>query len=210
MALTRIKIVITDDYLLLRTAWKLLLQSHPDFEVVATLADGRATINFIRSHPVDVVLMDINMPGLNGIDATAEIDNMAPWIKVIGLSMHSEYHFIHKLLKAGARGFVSKSADKEELFRAILDVHNNIPYISPSVSPAFIKNLKEGTGRLTERELAIVKYLVQGFTSRQIGAELCISFKTVEAHKYNVFKKLEVGSTAAMTKKVLEKGIIIP
>jgi DNA-binding NarL/FixJ family response regulator len=210
----KIKILIADDYLLLRTAWKLLLQSNPDFVVVGTTGDGKATIDFIRGNRVDIVLMDINMPNKSGIETTFEINNIAPWIKVIGLSMHNEIHYVNKMMKAGAKGFVTKSADKEELFKAISSVYNNIPYISPLLSHNLLGRLAEDNCQrkkteLSNRELDIIKYIIQGRTSRQIGEELSISFKTVEAHKCNIFKKLEVNNSVSMTKKVLEEGIVL-
>jgi DNA-binding NarL/FixJ family response regulator len=211
----KIKIVIADDFLLLRTAWPLLLHTNPNFEVVGTTPDGRATVDFIKAYKdVDVILMDINMPVLNGIEATVEIDNIAPWIKVIGLSMYSEFHYANKMLKAGAKGFVTKSADKDELFRAIIDVYNNIPYISPSISKTFHERLNENgeiktKNDLSSREIDIIKGIINGQTSKEIAEELSISSKTVDVHKTNIFKKLNVHNTASMTKKVMEEGILI-
>lgn len=211
----KIRIVIADDFLLLRTAWQILLQSNPDFEVVGTTPDGLSAVNFIRNNrEVDIVLMDINMPNLNGIEATMEIDNIAPWVKVIGLSMHSEFHYANKMIKAGAKGFVTKSADKEELFKAINDVYNNIPYISPVISNKLMEKLDsngemETKNYLSSREIDIIKLIINGKTSKEIAEELFISSKTVDAHKNNIFKKLNVHNTASMTKKVLEEGIVI-
>jgi DNA-binding NarL/FixJ family response regulator len=215
----KIKILIADDFLLLRTAWQALLQSNPEFEVVGTAADGIYAIDFIRNrnNNVDIVLMDINMPNLNGIEATTEICNIAPSIKVIGLSMHNEFHYANKMIKAGAKGFVTKSADKDELFKAIYDVYdvyNNIPYISPQISNKLIEKLDEkgeigAKNSLSAREIDIIKLVISGKTSREIGEQLFISSKTVDAHKNNIFKKLNVHNTASMTKKVIEEGIVV-
>jgi two-component system response regulator NreC len=211
----KIKILIADDFLLLRTAWQALLQSNPEFEVVGTAADGMYAVEFVKNNmSVDVVLMDINMPNLNGIEATAEITDIAPQIKVIGLSMHNEFHYTNKMVKAGAKGFVTKSADKEELFKAIYDVYNNIPYISPVISNKVADKADEQSegeehSPLSTREIDIIRLVVNGKTSKEIGEELFISSKTVDAHKNNIFKKLNVHNTASMTKKVLEEGIIV-
>ncbi len=214
MSLPKIRIVIADDYLLLRTAWKLLLQSNTAFEVVGLCGDGASTVEFIKNNKVDIVLMEINMPGLSCIEVTQMIGNIAPWIKIIGLSLYNEFHYINKLIKAGAKGFVTKSAGKEELFKAIEDVYNNIPFVSPSISHLLIKNYSAigtsiETGELTMRELDVIKNIISGRTSKEIGELMCISTKTVESHKYNIFKKLNVNNSVSLTKMVIEQGIIV-
>jgi DNA-binding NarL/FixJ family response regulator len=134
---SKIKILIADDFLLLRTAWKILLTSNLDFEVIGTAEDGIEAIDFVTNNRTDVVLMDISMPNLNGVDATSALIKIDPAIKVIGLSMHNEFHYANKMISAGAKGFVTKSSAKDELFKAIYDVYNGIPYISPAPSNDF-------------------------------------------------------------------------
>jgi two-component system response regulator NreC len=212
---SKIKILIADDFLLLRTAWRILLETNPEFEVVGTAADGVLAVDFIKKNRnVDVVLMDISMPNMNGIDATTEICKIDPAIKVIALSMHNEFHYINKIIRAGGKGYVSKSVDKEELFRAIYDVYNNISYLSPITSNKIIEKLDKNGGVelksvLSFREINIIKLIIEGKTSKEIGEQLFISPKTVDTYKNSIFKKLNVHNTASMTKKVLEEGIII-
>jgi DNA-binding NarL/FixJ family response regulator len=145
IAKSKIKILIADDFLLLRTAWKILLTTNSEFDVVGAVEDGMFAIDFVGNNAVDVVLMDISMPNVNGVDATAVITRIDPSVKVIALSMHNEFHHINKMVKAGAKGFVNKAADKDELFKAIYDVYNNVPYISPVPPSNFAEKLDRST-----------------------------------------------------------------
>ncbi|MCE3259535.1 MAG: two component transcriptional regulator, LuxR family protein [Bacteroidetes bacterium] len=207
----KIKIVIADDYTLLREAWQVLIQERSDMEVVACVSNGQEVIDQIRIRKVDLVLMDINMPVMDGIAATEIISNTTPWVKVLALTMHSEAGYIKKMFQAGARGFLPKVASRQELIEAILKVYKGDLYIHPTCSNKLVDNGSNGHERsasLTLRELDVIKLVIAGHTSREIAEKLFISPKTVDVHKNNIFAKLNIHNVASLTRIVVEKGIV--
>lgn len=207
--MNKIKILIVDDYPLLRAAWKLLLQAEKDVEIVGTVKNGKEAIELVKIVRPDVILMDINMPVLNGIEATAVINNTMPWIKILALTAYNENILIRKMFKAGASGFLSKFISKEELCIAIRKIYSGERYIETNCFSHLVNQFEVSeTAHLSERELEIIKLIVSGFTAREIGEKLFISTKTVEVHKNRIFNKCQVRNIASLTKMVIEKGII--
>jgi DNA-binding NarL/FixJ family response regulator len=209
--MNKIKIIIADDYTLLREAWQVLIQSRPDMEVVACVSNGQEVIDQIKIRKVDLVLMDINMPVVDGITATGIINNTTPWVKVLALTMHSEAGYIKKMFQAGVKGFLPKIASKDELFDAILSIHKGDVYIHRSCSNKLIEeknSVSERSATLTERELDVIKLIIAGNTSKEIAEQLFISPKTVDVHKNNIFIKLNIHNVASLTRIVVEKGLV--
>jgi DNA-binding NarL/FixJ family response regulator len=207
----KIKIILADDYTLLRAAWQALIKNRPDMEIVASVSNGQEVINALKTIKADIVLMDINMPVMDGISATQIISNTTPWVKVLALTMHTEAGYIKKMFQAGAAGFLSKIASPEELFHAITAINKGELYLSRNSS---IKLLEEETldvnktSKLTDRELQVIKLIVGGYTSREIAEQLFISPKTVDVHKNNIFTKLNIHNAASLTRVVMERGIV--
>lgn len=210
-----IKIVIADDHRMVRKAWEILLSERPGFKVVGQASNGRNLIQMLPGVKTDVVLMDLDMPVMNGIDAMERIKNRFPWIKVICLSMQKDYVYINKMFSLGASGYLTKNASEDELFEAIEKVGCGGKFISKEVSEVLNERLLqvENTSdskkynTLTEREVEVIKLILRGSTTNQIAETLFLSPKTVESHRRNIFKKLDVRNVAQMINTV--KGRII-
>jgi DNA-binding NarL/FixJ family response regulator len=209
-----IKIILADDHRIIREGLRALLEKEPGVEVIAEAADGRTTVKLCRELLPDVVIMDITMPDLNGIEATHQILFEMPDIKVIALSMHSDKRFVSEMFNAGALGYLLKDAAFEELSDALRAVNNNQLYLS-----AQLENLKDYLGRmrtaqvfdssptLTTREREVLQLLAEGKTTHQIASSLCLSGKTVAAHRTQIMNKLGLKSIAELTKYAIREGL---
>ena len=192
-----------------------MLSNEEDIEVVAQAADGHATVELVRKMAPDVVIMDIGMPGLNGIEATRQIISEAPYINVIALSMHSDTLFVSEMLKSGASGYLLKDCAFEELERAIRTVLENKAYLSPSISGIVVEDYLHrlskaqlsGTEVLTDREREVLQLLAEGQSTKQIALKLHISTKTVETHRRQMMNKLNLHTVAELTKYAIRKGL---
>lgn len=209
-----IKIVIADDHRMVRRAWEILLLERADFRVVGQASNGLKLIQMLPGIKTDIVLMDLDMPVMNGFEATEKIKNRFPWVKVIGLSMQKDYVYIEKMFALGANGYLTKNASEEELFEAIEKVNSGGKFISREVGEVLNERVlqKEDSGvsqytNLTEREIEVIKFIMEGKTTGQIADILFLSTKTVESHRRNIFKKLQVKNVAQMISVV--KGRII-
>jgi DNA-binding NarL/FixJ family response regulator len=210
----RIKVIIAEDHQIVIDGLKSLMASDDNTEVVATAQNGTDIVDLTRKLKPDVVLMDIGMPGMNGIEVTRIIKRDFPDVKVIALSMHSERKFILEMLKAGAKGYLLKDCAFNELFDAIKTVCNGRNYLSPSITDTVIqdavseeKNLPTAFNSLTDRERQVLQLLAEGRTTRQAAADLHISPKTVETHRSNIMAKLEIDNLAELTKYALREGL---
>jgi DNA-binding NarL/FixJ family response regulator len=192
-----------------------LIEKQPGMEVVAEAENGRAAIKLTRKVRPNVIVMDINMPDLNGIDATRQIVAEFPGIKVVAFSMHTDHQFVAEALKAGVSGYLQKDSAFEELERAIRTVISNQTYLSPKIAGDVVKGYVEKmvTGDstdptlLTEREREVVQLYAEGHTTKQIADRLNLSVKTVETHRRNIMEKLNVTSIAALTKFAIREGL---
>jgi DNA-binding NarL/FixJ family response regulator len=210
-----IKIILADDHKLFCEGLRSMLDSQPGLEVIATAPDGHAAVDLARETSPDVVIIDIGMPNLNGIEATRKIVAENASIKVIALSMHSDKRFIAEMFKAGASAYLLKDCDLEELTNAISAVMEDNPYISPSVSKVvikdYIKNLKnENTSVftvLTAREREVLQILAEGKNTHQIAATLFVSEKTVESHRRQIMNKLGIHNVAGLIKYAIREGL---
>jgi two-component system invasion response regulator UvrY len=200
----KITILITDDHVLIREIWAFILNKDPKFTVVAECSNAEEAIEKARTLQPDIVIMDINLPGMNGVEATKQIRRYSPGSRILGVSMHSQPTYVKTMMKNGASGYVTKNSTREEMFRAILEIHAGNKYICAEIKNILSEQLineeqvKTGINRLSEREIECIDYIKKGLTSKEIAFELCISPKTVEVHRYNIFKKLKLKNVTSL------------
>jgi DNA-binding NarL/FixJ family response regulator len=214
---TRRKIVIAEDHTILRAGLRALLSGQNGLEVIGEAGDGREAIRKVDTLQPDLLLIDLSMPKLNGIDAIREIKSQHPEIKIIVLTVHKSDEYIIAALRAGANGYMLKDASQNELLLAIDYVINGKTFLSPSISDKLVdavlntdKKDKPATGldKLTKREQEILKLVAEGNTNKKIAEHLCISLKTVEKHRSNLMQKLDLRNTAALTAYAIEKKMV--
>lgn len=214
---SRFRVVIAEDYTILREGLKAMLSSNPDFEIAGEAADGREATQCVERLKPDLVLMDLSMPRMNGMDAIREIKRRSSATRILVLTVHKAEEYILSTLKAGADGYILKDSTQSELMMAIKSVLSGKHFISPGISEKVIdgyldgkKVLKTRTSweTLTHREREILKLIAEGYKNKKIADFLCISVKTVEKHRANLMQKLDLHSTSALTTLALEKGLI--
>jgi two-component system response regulator NreC len=212
----KIKILVADDHKIVRQGLRTLLAEEPDMEVVAEADNGRKTLQLARELAPQVVIMDISMPDLNGIEATRQILAELPGTKVIALSMHSDSLFVFNMLKAGASGYLLKDCALEQLVTAIRTVMARRTYLSPGISDILIKDFVQCTSTahvssafslLTPREREVLQLLAEGKSTAQIASCLYVSMKTVETHRKQLMDKLGIFSVAGLTKYAVREGL---
>jgi two-component system response regulator NreC len=209
------KILIADDHQIVRQGLRILLEKEADMEVVAEAEDGRTTVRLVRDLRPGVIIMDVAMPDLNGIEATRQILAEAPGIKVIALSMYADHRFVVNMLKAGASGYLLKDCAFEELTRAIRVVLANKTYLSPGVTDILVKDYKMGISAneasafalLTPREREVLQLMSEGNSTAKIADQLHVSVKTVESHRQQLMQKLNLRSVAELTKYAIREGL---
>ncbi len=211
----KIRIILADDHKIVRDGLRALLERQSGMEVIAEADNGRATVRMARELVPDLVIMDIGMPDLNGIDATRQIVADLPKVKVIALSMHSDRRFVVQMFRAGASGYLLKDCAFEELTRAVLAVLKNQTYLSPAVAGPvmedYIQQLSSGEELggtvLSPREREVLQLLAEGKTTKEVAAALCVSVKTVETHRQQIMNKLNMQSIADLTKYAIREGL---
>jgi DNA-binding NarL/FixJ family response regulator len=211
MTKKNIRIVVADDHPLVRDGLKSFLAKISGFEVVGEAEDGNQLLACIAELTPDVAVVDISMPHLNGLDALQSINKTYPEVKLIVLTMHEEPEYIRKSLSSGAKAYLLKNTDPQELKAAILAVVNGGKYFNPTVANIVMENLarpEPETEALTPRELEVLKLVCQGMSNYQIASELFISIRTVEKHRVNVLRKMQALNTADLVRKSIEKGLI--
>lgn len=205
----QIKIVIADDHKMIRDAWKILLGQMPDILVVGEARNGLEVLSVCQQEKPDIVLMDINMPHMNGIEATAVLSERMPGVKIIALTINNEYSFIKKMIACGASGFVTKNASKEELFNAIQAIQRGEKYVSQDVSQVLLSASSDNFDKnFSEREIQVIQLVAQGFTTREIAQKMFLSEKTLEKHRTNIIKKSGLKNMTAVINYALQKGVI--
>lgn len=210
-----IKILLADDHAIIRHGLSKSLQEEEDLEIVGQSQNGLSTIQLVRELLPDVVIMDISMPDINGIDATREIIRDFPNVKIIALSMHSAKKYISEMFKAGASSYLMKDCDYDELTKAIRTVVSGKNYLSPEIADIVVDSYVKGSpeegmsvfSELTKRERQVLQYMSEGKTTKQIGLRLHISPKTVEAHRLRVMEKLSIDNVAQLTKYAIQEGL---
>ena len=210
-----IKVVLVDDHLIVRAGLCALLEKFEDIKVVGEAANGRKAIKLVRELSPDVVVIDVALPELNGIEATQRIIAEFPKVKVVALSMHSDKIFVTGMLKAGATGYLLKGCSIEELTNAIYTVTSNKAYLSPSISNIVINSFVSRSlsnnhsfpAALTSREREILQLIAEGYHTKEIASSLNLSMKTIETHRYHIMKKLDLHTVAKLTKYAIREGL---
>ena len=211
-------ILLVDDHRIVREGLRTLLGQQPDLEVVGEAADGRDAVTQARLLRPDVIVMDIAMPELNGVEATRLILAELPQVRVVALSMYADRRFVAEILRAGALGYVLKDGAFEELALAIRTITEGKTYLSPSIAGLVVEELMQRSsapgspslGGLTPRERQVLKLLADGMRPREIAQELSISVNTVEVHKQNLMNKLEIHTASELTRFAIREGLTIP
>lgn len=206
--------MLADDHKMLREALRALLDKEPDIEVAGEAGDGLAVLGLVADAKPDVVVMDIAMPGLNGVETTRRLAAEHPQIKVIGLSAYSDKRFVMEMLDAGAVGYVVKAAAGDDLMRAIRAVTRGQTYLCPEVAATLVETVRgnatrgdQAGGRLGRREQEVLTFLAEGHSSPEIAARLHIAPSTVEVHRRNIMRKLDLHSVAELTKYAIREGL---
>jgi len=213
-----IKVLIVDDHAIVRHGLSRCIQQQEDMEVVGQASDGRVAVELARKLSPDVVLMDVSMPCLNGIEATREIVRESPGTRVVALSMHSAKRFVREMFRAGASGYLLKDCEFDELVQTIRLISEGHTYISPSISRIVVENYtrkpqedKESAfSVLTRREREVLQLMAEGNSTKQIAIRLFISPKTVEAHRLRIMNKLDIDNVALLTKYAIQEGLTAP
>ncbi len=219
--INRCSILLADDHVMFRRGIRRIIQSIPDVEVVGEASDGFELLELLKKSKPDLVVMDISMPYLRGLEATREIKLISPEIKVLILTMHKDKEYLFHALTAGAEGYLLKEDADSELLTAIATLRKGGTYISPLLSPQladlFLEKSRPGgeqmtapAEHLTVREREILKLIAEGKSSREIGELLFISSRTVQHHRANIMRKLNIKKTADLVKYAIQKGYTMP
>jgi len=212
------RIVIAEDHTILRQGLKALLRSNDNLEVVGEAEDGLETIRCVEKKNPDLLLLDLNMPKMDGISVIKEVKKRHSAIKIIVLTMHKQEEYILEAFKSGAEGYCLKASSHDELIMAIKAVLSDKFYISPEISEKVLEGFLEGQksikkrsswDTLTQREREVLKLVAEDYQNKEIADYLCISVKTVEKHRANIMEKLDLHSASALTAYAIEKGIIM-
>ena len=211
-----IRVLLADDHSIFRQGLRALLDKQDDITVVAEASSGREAIELVDAHDVDIVIMDIGMADMNGIEATGELTSRHRRLRVLALSMHSDKRYVLSMLKAGAAGYLLKSSAFEELGTAIRTLMAGETYLSPAISHVVLEQLVSGkptddpgsaAGTLTARERQVLQLLAEGKATKEIAAHLHVSVSTVESHRRAIMEKLDLHSVAELTKFAIREGL---
>ena len=210
-----IRVLIADDHTIMRAGLRSLLEKEDQIEVVAEAENGRKAVQLAVTHKPDVVVMDVSMPDLNGIEATSQVLESLPEAKVIALSMHSDKRFVMGMLRAGAFGYLLKDCASQELANAIVSVASNKKYLSPDIAGVVIDDSLYGgrqggetvSSMISAREREVLQLIAEGWSTKQIAAHLYVSVKTIETHRRQIMKKLDLHNIADLTKYAIREGL---
>jgi two-component system response regulator NreC len=210
-----IRVLIADDHKIMLAGLRSLLEKQTDFDVVAEAENGRRAVQMAQETKPDVVVMDVSMPDLNGIEATMQIIESLPDTRVIALSMHSDKRFVTGMLRAGASGYLLKDCASQELATAIHQVAGGKKYLSPEITGVVIDDFllgnssaEVGTAKsvLSAREREVLQLIAEGWSTKQIASHLYVSIKTIETHRRQIMKKLDLHNVADLTKYAIREG----
>lgn len=209
-----VRVLLADDHALVRAGIRALLTALPTVEVVGEVADGREAVRAIAGTQPHVVLMDIMMPGLNGLDATARIVKEFPSVRVVMLSMNANEEYVLQAMRAGARGYLLKNVEPRELAQAIAAVARGETYLTAAVSKHVISAYVKRTGaansleRLTPRQREILQFVAEGYTTKEIASALALSVKTIEMHRAQLMEALDIHDIAGLVRYAIRMGVI--
>jgi DNA-binding NarL/FixJ family response regulator len=210
-----IKVLLVDDHAIIREGLRSLIEKQPGLEVIADTDDGRKALDLVQKLLPNIVIMDITMPGLNGIEATRQITAEFPEVKVIALSIHSKRRFVADMLSAGATGYILKECLFDELVQAIKAVAAGGRYLSPRITDVVVSDYVKRLSATTEspfealktREREVLQLVAEGKSTKQISLELHVSTKTIEANRRQIMEKLNIHSVAELTKYAVREGL---
>src|SRR5882724_5295248 len=213
----KIRVLLADDHIVVRQGLRALLAVEDDIEIIGEAENGRQALQLVKKFLPDVVVMDIAMPVLNGIEATRQISRYIPSVKVLVLSTYSNDEYVEQLTEAGAAGYLVKQTAANDLIKAIREAYKGNAFFSPSISKRLLdyyreaylkgKPIKKHGEQLTSRELEVLQLVAEGKVNKQIAADLCISIKTVEKHRQQVMNKLNIHDVAGLTRYAIARGI---
>ena len=215
-----IRVVVTDDHHLVRQGIRSLLEQADDIEVVGEAADGYEAVEAVEKYNPDVLVIDLSMDRMNGIQATEQIRQRGLPTRIVMLSMHDDQHLVQQALRAGVKGYLLKNAIKEELLLAVRATHKGHSYLSPEVSQVLVSSLISDSSRsqqpapafpldmLTPRERQILKLIAEGYTNREMSETLHVSIKTVQKHRANLMDKLDIHNIAGLTHIAIKYGLV--
>jgi DNA-binding NarL/FixJ family response regulator len=208
----RIRVLLADDHAVVRQGFKMILAAEPDMEIVGEAGNGREAVELAGEARPDVVVMDVAMPELNGIEATRRLATAAPHARVLALSMHKDSVYVREILRAGARGYLLKDSVAADLVAAVRAIASGEGYISPAVSNAVLddyrRNATNPVDRLTSREREVLQMLAEGKTNKEIATVLNLSVYTVDAHRGRIMEKLNLHSINELVRFAVRNGLI--
>ena len=213
-----VKILVVDDHTIVRQGLKALLEAQPGFRVVGEADNGREAVKKAQELSPDVVIMDIAMPILNGLEATRQIKRVLPEVKVLALTMYNDEEYVFQILKSGASGYLIKETAASELINAIRSISMGNPFFSPTISRKIMesylredaeKKPKGESDKLTNREKEVLQLIAEGYTNNEIGNLMNISVKTVETHRAHIMSKLDIHDVAGLIKYAIKKGLVV-
>jgi len=214
---SKIQVLVVDDHAIVRDGVRLILEAQPDIEVVGEASDGEEALDKVRRLSPGVVVMDIAMPGMNGLDATKAIKREMPSVQVLALTMHADHEYFFEVLNAGASGYVVKGGSSADLLAAIRAVSEGGVYIHPSVAKNlvsdFLKRMDPGEEKarydgLSDRERQVLTLIAEGKTSQQIAEDLFLSVNTVQTHRAHIMEKLQLHNRTELIRYALRRGLI--
>lgn len=196
-------ILVVDDHQLIRETWSSILNSRFGYQVIAECSNAKDAIRLAGSLLPDIILLDINLSGMNGMEAVPHLSRTSPSSKILGLSMYNQPAYARRMIKDGAMGYVCKSSPANEMFRALEEISCGRKYLCQEIKEIIARQVmnneeEKSINVLSKRELEIIRYIKQGFSSKEIAAKVFLSCKTVEVHRYNILKKLGLPNTAAL------------
>lgn len=209
-----IRILLVDDHHVLRDGLKSLLETEEDIEVIGEASTGEEAVSLARQHHPDVIVMDIGLKKMSGIDASKKILEENEGIRIVILSMHVKREFVVKSIEAGCAGFVPKSTTHDSLLEAIRVVHSGESFLHPKAASALVESMttqsdeKERFTSLSDREQEVIRYTAMGYTSQEIGQQLVISPKTVDTYRYRAYEKLDIHDRSELIKFAMQAGIL--
>jgi len=214
--MSKIRLLLVDDHQIVRAGLRMLFLAEQDMEIVGEADSAEDALQAVRELEPDVVLMDVAMPGMSGIEATRRIKALNPDIAVLALTMHEDEQYFFEMLNAGAAGYMPKRAAPDDLVSAIRVVSQGNVFLYPTLAKMLVKDFLQRSETdpedkaevLTPREREVLTYIADGYTNRQIGAALTISHKTVDRHRENIMRKLNLHSRVELVKYAIEKGLI--
>ncbi len=209
---TTIRILLADDHAVVRRGFRMILASQPDMVVIGEAMNGREAVELAQSLQPDIVVMDVSMPELSGIEGTRRISELCPRTRVLALSMHRDAVYVREILRAGARGYLVKDADDDALIGAVRAIAQGEGYLSPAVADAVLddyrKHVSNPIDLLTSREREVLQLIAEGKTNKEIATILTLSVYTVESHRGRIMEKLNLHSAGDVVRFALRNGLI--